>query len=166
MIDAVNSMIKKGKKIRLVLSGSGELVPVIKEHLHIDFLGSIMPHNAYKFYQRIDLLVLPSQTRDFWNEQTCRAIIEAVASGRSVVGSSSGAIPEVMGHLRMPYVFKEDSQEALEAKIELAINDIRSKKAIEIVEKSRKLCLALYCHESMAKRCLSYFVGNNSDGTL
>jgi len=49
------------------------------------------------FYQSIDVLVVPSHTRRNWKEQFGRVIIEAMATGLPVVGSSSGAIPDVIG---------------------------------------------------------------------
>ena len=45
----------------------------------------------------LDALVLPSRTTPRWREQFGRVIIEAHACGVPVVGSSSGAIPEVVG---------------------------------------------------------------------
>ncbi len=48
-------------------------------------------------YNEVDLLVLPSLPIRFWQEQFGVVLIEAMASGVPVVGSSSGAIPEVIG---------------------------------------------------------------------
>ena len=45
----------------------------------------------------LDVLVLPSRTTARWKEQFGRVIIEAHACGVPVIGSSSGAIPEVVG---------------------------------------------------------------------
>jgi glycosyltransferase involved in cell wall biosynthesis len=45
----------------------------------------------------IDALVLPSRTVPTWKEQFGRVIIEAHACGTPVIGSDSGAIPEVVG---------------------------------------------------------------------
>ena len=45
----------------------------------------------------LDVLVLPSRTAPGWKEQFGRVIIEAYACGVPVVGSDSGAIPEVVG---------------------------------------------------------------------
>jgi len=45
----------------------------------------------------LDALVLPSRTTRSWKEQFGRVIIEAHACGVPVIGSGSGAIPEVVG---------------------------------------------------------------------
>ncbi len=49
------------------------------------------------FMNAIDVFVLPSRTTPRWKEQFGRVIIEAQACGTPVIGSDSGAIPEVVG---------------------------------------------------------------------
>ena len=45
-------------------------------------------------FEQLDLLVLPSRSTYTWAEQLGRVLLEAMASGVPVVGSSSGSIPE------------------------------------------------------------------------
>jgi glycosyltransferase involved in cell wall biosynthesis len=52
-------------------------------------------------YQQIDVLVIPSLTRLNWKEQFGRVITEAMSSALPVIGSDSGAIPDVMGSAGM-----------------------------------------------------------------
>jgi len=59
----------------------------------------------------LDTLVLPSRTTPRWKEQFGRVIIEAQACERPVVGSASGAIPEVIGGAGL--VFPERDAKAL-----------------------------------------------------
>jgi glycosyltransferase involved in cell wall biosynthesis len=60
-----------------------------------------------------DLVVLPSLSTPKWKEQYGRVIQEAQACGRVVIGSDSGAIPEVLdGH---GHVFPEGDTQALSA---------------------------------------------------
>ncbi len=49
------------------------------------------------YYQGLDVLAIPSRTRPNWKEQFGRVIVEAIACGVPVVGSDSGAIPDVIG---------------------------------------------------------------------
>ena len=45
----------------------------------------------------MDALVLMSETTPTWKEQFGRVIVEAQACGTPVIGSDSGAIPDVVG---------------------------------------------------------------------
>ncbi|MEO0964990.1 MAG: glycosyltransferase [Planctomycetota bacterium] len=59
------------------------------DHLPLDGLPTVM--NA------IDALALPSRTTARWKEQFGRVVVEAQACRTPVIGSDSGAIPEVVG---------------------------------------------------------------------
>jgi glycosyltransferase involved in cell wall biosynthesis len=50
-----------------------------------------------RFYNSLDVLVVPSLTRPNWKEQFGRVIMESMACGVPVIGSSSGEIPNVVG---------------------------------------------------------------------
>ncbi len=45
----------------------------------------------------MDVLVLPSRTTPVWKEQYGRVLLEAMVCQVPIVGSDSGAIPEVVG---------------------------------------------------------------------
>src|SRR5207253_2769181 len=57
----------------------------------IGYIGRLVPEKG------VDALVLPSRTTATWAEQFGHVLIEAMAAGVPVVGSSSGAIPDVVG---------------------------------------------------------------------
>lgn len=80
-----------------------------------------------KIFKVIDVFVLPSKTTNSWKEQYGRVLIEAMASGVSVVGSNSGAIPEVIGKAGL--IFHEGDQEELSRVI---IKEMREKTKEEI----------------------------------
>jgi glycosyltransferase involved in cell wall biosynthesis len=61
------------------------------------FLGQIPSTHMPKFYQMLDVLVVPSLSRPNWVEQFGRVLTEAMACGVPVVGSASGEIPWVIG---------------------------------------------------------------------
>jgi glycosyltransferase involved in cell wall biosynthesis len=63
----------------------------------VEFVGQIPSTAMPAAYQRLDVLVLPSLTRPNWKEQFGRVLVEAMSSGIPVIGSASGAIPEVIG---------------------------------------------------------------------
>ncbi|MGH7681871.1 MAG: glycosyltransferase family 4 protein [Candidatus Eiseniibacteriota bacterium] len=72
-------------------------------------------------YRTIDVLVVPSRTTPGWKEQFGRVLIEGMASGCVVIGSSSGAIPHVLGDAGL--VFPEDDVPALTAAIRRALEE-------------------------------------------
>lgn len=65
-----------------------------------------------KYYHGLDVLVLPSRTRKNWKEQFGRVLIEAMASGVPVIGSSCGEIPNVIGDVGL--IFPEGDVQALQ----------------------------------------------------
>lgn len=114
-------------------------------------------HAEFPDYLRIfNIQVLPSLTTPTWKEQFGRVMIEGMACGVPVVGSSSGAIPEVLGEAGL--VFKEGDAEDLKEKLELLLRDVslrekmgqagqdRVKKLYSypaIAEKTREIYLSL-----------------------
>src|SRR5205807_9564676 len=61
----------------------------------------------------------PSRRKAMWTEQFGRVLVEAMAAGKIVIGSSSGAIPEVIGDAG--FTFPENDSVALSNKIERAL---------------------------------------------
>ncbi|ACF15113.1 glycosyl transferase group 1 [Chloroherpeton thalassium ATCC 35110] len=102
----------------LLLLGTGglqqnlvELAAELGVQARVHFVGSV-PHDALPTYYRLmDVLVLPSETTAKWRESFGRVLIEAMASGVPVIGSSSGAIPETIGEAGL--IFPEKNAEAL-----------------------------------------------------
>jgi glycosyltransferase involved in cell wall biosynthesis len=67
------------------------------------------------YYRSLDCLVLPSRTRPNWKEQFGRVLIEAMACGVPVLGSTCGEIPSVIAEAGL--IFPEDDLEALTARL-------------------------------------------------
>lgn len=61
------------------------------------FLPPVASTEIWPLIRSWDVLVLPSLTRANWKEQFGRVLIEAMAVGTCVLGSSSGEIPNVIG---------------------------------------------------------------------
>ncbi len=89
-------------KIQLLIVGSGAgmdrvegLVDRLGIREHCVFAGSL-PYSAMpNVYRSADVFALPSVASDQWQEQFGMSLIEAMACGKPVVASRSGAIDEV-----------------------------------------------------------------------
>jgi glycosyltransferase involved in cell wall biosynthesis len=100
----LEAMGKINKPLKLLVLGEGEyqkeflnLAQKLNLEKSIILKKPLPPQKLPPFYSAIDLLVLPSITTPAWKEQFGRVIIEAQACQTPVIGSSSGAIPEVIG---------------------------------------------------------------------
>jgi glycosyltransferase involved in cell wall biosynthesis len=85
------------------------------------FTGAVSYELTPEYFQEIDVLIVPTQTTDRIREQFGRVIVEAMASGVPVVGSTCGAIPEVIADAGL--VFREGDSKALAVAIRRMLSD-------------------------------------------
>ena len=109
--------------IRGVLVGEGPFEEALHEQiarLGLSKRVSILPARSSKalapLMGALDVLVLASRTTARWKEQFGRVLIEAGACGVAVIGSNSGAIPDVVGQAGL--VFPEGDAPALARHLE------------------------------------------------
>jgi glycosyltransferase involved in cell wall biosynthesis len=69
----------------------------LKIESRVLFAPWVASNEMPRFYNALDVLVVPSLTQPNWKEQFGRVIMEAMASGVPVIGSNSGEIPNVIG---------------------------------------------------------------------
>jgi len=108
-----------------------------------------VPHTAVPDYiNMMDVLVLPSLTTPRWKEQFGHVLIEAMACQVPVIGSDSGAIPEVIGDAGI--VIPEGDSNALAR----AIERLRSSEAerVALGRKGRERVLAHFTNERIAQK--------------
>jgi glycosyltransferase involved in cell wall biosynthesis len=101
----------------------------------------------------MDVLVLPSRTTARWKEQFGRVIIEAHCCATPVIGSSSGAIPDVVGEGGR--VFPECDAPALAAALCTMAENLSGARAMG--EKGRQHALANSTWESVAGRMANIY---------
>ena len=77
----------------------------------VDFLPPMSPSELASAMDDSYALVLPSRTTAVWQEQFGRVLVESMACGTPVIGSDSGAIPEVVGDAGL--IFPEGDASAL-----------------------------------------------------
>lgn len=104
LIDAVELLTRSGEPtpMRLLIIGDGPYRSGVMRSAEklgdvVQFVPALPPAQIAQQLQQIDVLVLPSRTTPVWKEQFGRVLVETMACGVPVVGSSSGAIPEVVG---------------------------------------------------------------------
>lgn len=89
---------------RLLLAGTGpaqEELEELAERLgigsRVSWLGGIPAEHISDLWPQLDCLALPSRSTAHWVEPVARVVVEAMANSIPVVGSDTGAIPEVIG---------------------------------------------------------------------
>lgn len=129
VLDLIRACNKLGSQdINLAIIGEGplkkEILQIIME-LNLHDKVKLIPGVPFKevplLLNCMDVLVLPSRTTKYWKEQFGRVLIEAMACEVPVIGSNSGAIPEVIGETGL--IFEEGNIADLTSKINLLINN-------------------------------------------
>ena len=111
------------------------------------FVGRAADSAVADFLACMDVLVLPSRTTASWAEQFGHVLIEAMAAGVPVVGSSSGAIPEVIGEAGL--VFPEGDAAALRVQIAALLEDAALRKRLVALGRAR--VERLYTNDRVAR---------------
>ncbi len=107
--DLVNAIALVGKTdpqlpINLIFVGGGPFQPALEAKVkelgiadHVRFVPPRPLEELPEVFNAMDVFALPSRTTPSWKEQFGRVIIEAHACCVPVIGSTSGAIPDVIG---------------------------------------------------------------------
>lgn len=101
-------------ELELLAAGAGVI-----DRVH--FVGSVDPECVPSYLHAMDMLVLPSLTTATNSEQFGRALGEAMACRVPVIGSNSGAIPEVIGDAGI--IVREGDHAELSSAIERVATD-------------------------------------------
>jgi len=126
LADALNKLQSEPWKLLMVGDGS-ERKPfeqTLAQHGLLDraeFTGAISYDSVPNFFQQMDVLVVPTETTARIREQFGRVIVEAMATGIPVIGSTCGAIPEVIDGAGL--VFPERDADALADAIRRVLAD-------------------------------------------
>jgi glycosyltransferase involved in cell wall biosynthesis len=124
----------------------------------MEITGSV-PHDAvHDQLRRMDVLVLPSRTTARWKEQFGRVLVEAMALGVPVIGSTSGEIPAVIGDAGL--LFPEGDAAELRDRIRRVMSDAGLR--AELARRGSARTVAHYTNRAIAqathviyRRCLA-----------
>ena len=127
---------------RLLIVGSGPFEPEVKAALakngvadRVEWRGFVPHAEVANFYETVDCLLLPSESRPNWTEQFGRVLIEAMACGTPVIGSDSGEIPNIIRSTGGGLIFREADA-----------TDLARQMHQVILEPSRRCEMAIHGH--------------------
>jgi glycosyltransferase involved in cell wall biosynthesis len=117
------------------------------------FRGSIPHGDVEQLWSSLDVLVLPSRTTPQWAEQFGHVLIEAMAHGVAVIGSSSGAIPDVIGDAGV--VFREGDV----AELRHALSQLREDRQLlgELRRHGRARAVSHFSNEAIGQRTIAFW---------
>jgi glycosyltransferase involved in cell wall biosynthesis len=145
---------------RCRLVGGGTLRDALQKAVHemglaerIAFIPQMPSTEIAQEYAQLDVLVLPSLTRPNWKEQFGRVLIEAMACEIAVVGSDSGAIPDVTGNGGM--ITPENNPHALCDALQHLMNNPQDR--AQLGKQGRARVLAHFTHKSIAQATVDVY---------
>ncbi len=125
-----DTLIRAASKLadwNVLLVGGGDyekelqkLAASLQMETRVHFFNNISREELKTYYNSFDVFVLASEAILEWKEQYGRVLVEAMACGLPIVGSSSGAIPEVLAGYPKALIFNEGDAQDLAQKIEKA----------------------------------------------
>lgn len=128
------TMLPDGVHCLMVGSGPGKQ-ELLRDHKELDrrihVLPPADPAELSRYMATLDAIAVPSLTTPTWKEQYGRVIPESMAAGVPVVGSDSGAIPEVAGDAAL--IVPEGDPRALAKALETLIFDPETR--VRLIEK-------------------------------
>ncbi len=157
LLDALASL---PQEVTVTIIGGGPTLEPLKtqaRRLGVDsrvtFVPPVAPAEVPAQLRELDVLVLPSRTTRTWKEQFGRVLTEAMACGVPVVGSDSGAIPEVIGDAGL--VFPEGDAAAL-ARVLAGLLASQESRA-DLSRRGLARVQALYTQEHIAAATVAFY---------
>jgi glycosyltransferase involved in cell wall biosynthesis len=114
----------------------------------VRFLPWMPSVQTVDYYRSLDVLVLPSRSRSNWKEQFGRVLVDAMACGVPVVGSTCGEIPNVIGDTGL--IFPEGDAAALRAQLQRLHDDAALRR--ELAQRGRQRVLDHFTQAQIAQK--------------
>jgi glycosyltransferase involved in cell wall biosynthesis len=138
---------------RLEIVGSGPMQGALAAladrpglHDRVTFRPWMPSARLPELYPTFDALVLPSRSKPNWKEQFGRVLIEAMACGVPVIGSSSGEIPHLIDEAGL--IFPEGDVEALRLHLGRLMSDAGLRR--DLAARGRERVLRHYTQKRIA----------------
>lgn len=160
LLRAVAQLLQAGLSIGVLIVGGGperEGLAALAQELGLSIQVHFQPQQPSTampgLYRQVDALVLPSLTRPNWKEQFGRVLIEAMASGVPVVGSNSGAIPDIIGDAGL--IFPEGDISALADSLRQLATQLDLQASLR--QKGRARILSHFTHDQVAAATVAVY---------
>ena len=145
----------------LVIGGRGRLEGVLRalvEQLgiveRVRFVGFVSEEELPAYYQAADLFVLPTVALEGFG----LIILEALASGLPVVGTSVGAIPEILGQFDPRFLTSDADAESLGKGMRRGLAIVREEGSA-LAQRCRAFAVAGYDWERIVDRYEALYAG-------
>ncbi len=145
---------------QLTVVGSGpsqEMFEALAERLgiasRITWRGALPPEELKRLWPELDCLVVPSRTTAHWVETFHPALVEAMGHGVTVIGTDSGALPEVIDTAGL--VVPEDDVAALTAALQHLADTPRER--VRLGREARLRVMREYVDDAVARRTLEFW---------
>jgi len=160
LIEAARRLLKRGHTIEVTVVGTGPDEAKLRSQVDalglspkVIWTGAVAHDRVPEALAGFDVLVLPSRSVSGWTEQFGHVLIEAMAMGVPVVGSSCGEIPSVIG--RSDLVFPEGDAGALADTLQRLLLDPRHRE--EASRHGLARVMEHYTHERIAARTIAFW---------
>ena len=145
---------------RLIVVGSGpaqETLEQLAERLgiasRVTWRGPVPPGELRQLWPELDCLVVPSRTTPQWVETFHPALIEAMGHGVTVLGTDSGAIPELIDAAGI--VVREDDVGALTTALQHLADAPRDR--ARLGREARQRVMGEYVDDAVARRTMEFW---------
>jgi glycosyltransferase involved in cell wall biosynthesis len=145
---------------RWLLVGRGPLRADLSNQMQKAGLGDRLrwvenvPHTDIpRYLNRMNALVLPSETAPHWKEQFGHVLIEAMACRVPVIGSDSGEIPHVIGDAGL--IFPEGRADALRDRLQSLMQ--QPALAADLATRGQQRAIAHYTNRVLAEKQLEFY---------
>ncbi len=124
VLTLINTWKRLPKDVHLKIIGEGGMSSIIKDEIksnnlsNIEFLGFRKGEELFKYIRNASFVLVPSE----WYENNPLTIVEAYSSGKPVIGSNIGGIPELIIEGKTGYLFEMGNSNELEKKINEAVS--------------------------------------------
>ena len=118
-----------------------------------EFAGAVPYEKVSDFYRRMDIFVMPTRTTGRIREQFGRVLVEAMASGVPVLGTTCGAIPEVIADAGL--IVNENDPGALAEALRRLLADETLRE--QLARTGRERVEQHYSWEGVAKKTYALF---------